>query len=1116
MGFRTSIFMLITVIAARSGRCESDSRMYETTIKPLLQKSCYACHGGLKQEGGLRLDTGDRIRAGGDSGPAILPGKPDQSLLVERVTSTDEDLRMPPEHEGERLSESQLDALRLWIGSGGQSPEHEIEERHPEEHWSFQSVKRPSLPEVANPAWRDNPIDRFIAFQHEQRGLVAQSPASPALALRRLHLDLIGVPPTQKEIQAFQQDATPAHYAEIVDRLLQDPRYGERWGRHWMDIWRYSDWWGLGAQHRNSHPNIWHWRDWIIDSLNQDVPYDEMVRQMLAADELYPDDLGRLRATGYLVRNWFLFNRDQWLEETVEHVSKSLLGLTMNCAKCHDHKYDPIEQADFYRMRAFFEPYHVRVDMTPEEPDLTANGIPRAFDGKLEIPTYLYERGDAKHPINSIEISPTVPRFFSPHDFKILPIDLPPTAYDPGRRSWVLQNHLATAQTQFSKTEETLSNLRKQLAETRILRNELAKSKSSKHREEPKKSPAIVVENFETTDPQRWKLVGGDWGIDGGTLRQKLDGPKRSVARVMLDVPQDFDATVDFEILGGSRWRSVGISFDSVTDDPAAEPREGESEVHVYLSAFEGGPKLQASYHAGKNWVYPTGTGVQPMPVELNRTYKLQVQVRGSTLNANLDGKPILTWKIPIDRRQGSIQLTTFDALANFHGFELRELDANAQLRLPTGEPEGPPRTLAEADVILERRELEVKSAEAELALRRADIHVLNEMLKSVSAQDGESPRTEEIRNDLDIAKRDQQMRQAEYRVAQASLELHQANATEKNAKQKALKTALNQLEDLSNSETATNDSAAKSGSYFPVGAKWTPTRFINSGKDDPTVEFPAESTGRRSKLAEWITESSNPLTSRVAINHLWSRHFGKPLVSTEFDFGRNGASPSHPELLDWLASELMENGWSMKHIHRLICTSKTYRMDSSLAEVAANVTVDRNNVYLWRRESIRLESQVIRDSLLAIAGELDLTLGGPPVQRKDQDTSKRRSVYFFHSNNDRNLFLTQFDEALVKECYRREQSIVPQQALALTNSSLVLTLAPKIAQNFFKHESEEKTFIIAAFQVLLGVTPSEHEIELSQASLRRWESVPGNGSDSARAQFIWTLINHNDFVTLR
>ncbi|MED5286665.1 MAG: DUF1549 domain-containing protein, partial [Planctomycetota bacterium] len=401
---------------------------------------------------------------------------------------------------------------------------------------------------------------------------------------------------------------------------------------------------------------------------------------MLAADELYPDDLGRLRATGYLVRNWFLFNRDQWLEETVEHVSKSLLGLTMNCAKCHDHKYDPIEQADFYRMRAFFEPYHVRVDMTPEEPDLTANGIPRAFDGKLEIPTYLYERGDAKHPINSIEISPTVPRFFSPHDFKILPIDLPPTAYDPGRRSWVLQNHLATAQTQLLKTEETLSNLQKQLAETRILRDEIAKSKSSKHREEPKKSPAIVVENFETADPQRWKLVGGDWGIDGGTLHQKLDGPKRSVARVMLDVPQDFDATVDFEILGGSRWRSVGISFDSVTDDPAAEPSEGESEVHVYLSAFEGGPKLQASYHAGKNWVYPTGTGVQPMPVELNRTYKLQVQVRGSTLNANLDGKPILTWKIPIDRRQGSIQLTTFDALANFHGFELRELDANAQL----------------------------------------------------------------------------------------------------------------------------------------------------------------------------------------------------------------------------------------------------------------------------------------------------------------------------------------------------------------------------------------------------------------------------------------------------
>ncbi len=212
-----------------------------------------------------------------------------------------------------------------------------------------------------------------------------------------------------------------------------------------MDIWRYSDWWGLGEQLRNSQKHIWHWRDWIIESLNDDTPYDEMVRLMLAADELHPGDLDKLRATGYLARNFTLFNRPQWMDETVEHVGKGLLGLTMNCARCHDHKYDPIEHADYYRMRAFFEPYHVRLDVVPGETDLERDGVPRVFDGKPDEPTYRYVRGDENNPDKSQPIAPGVPDLLAFKTLNIRPVMLPEMAWQPERQPWVIDDEINQA-----------------------------------------------------------------------------------------------------------------------------------------------------------------------------------------------------------------------------------------------------------------------------------------------------------------------------------------------------------------------------------------------------------------------------------------------------------------------------------------------------------------------------------------------------------------------------------------------------------------------------------------------------------------------------------------------
>ena len=306
-----------------------DEVSYLQHIKPVLATRCYACHGSLKQEAGLRLDTAALAIRGGDNGPVIQPGDASASAIIQRVTANDESERMPPI--GEPLEADQIAALRTWIAQNASAPADEQPESDPREHWAFRPITRHPVPVVENAQWVRNPIDAFVARQHQQYGLTPQSEAPPQVLMRRLFLDLIGLPPTEEELAQLNGDDSSDWYEPFSQRLLEDPRYGERWARHWMDVWRYSDWWGLGAELRNSQHHIWHWRDWIVESLNANTPYDEMVRLMLAADELHPSDLSKLRATGFLARNYFLFNRNQWMDETVEHVSKGFLGLTMNC-----------------------------------------------------------------------------------------------------------------------------------------------------------------------------------------------------------------------------------------------------------------------------------------------------------------------------------------------------------------------------------------------------------------------------------------------------------------------------------------------------------------------------------------------------------------------------------------------------------------------------------------------------------------------------------------------------------------------------------------------------------------------------------------------------------------
>ena len=286
---------------------------------------------------------------------------------------------------------------------------------------------------------------------------------------------------------------------------------------------------------------------------------------------------------------------------------------------------------------------------------------------------------------------------------------------------------------------------------------------------------------------------------------------------------------------------------------------------------------------------------------------------------------------------------------------------------------------------------------------------------------------------------------------------------------------------------------------------------------------FPDTSTGRRTALANWISNPKNPLTARVAVNHIWLRHFGKPLVANVFEFGRRGTAPSHPELLDWLACELMENEWSFKHLHRLMVTSNVYRLSSSSADAAENEKLDGENKYLWRVNSVRMEAQTVRDSLLHLAGDLDLTMGGPPVALAQQDASRRRAIYFFHSHNEHNKLLGIFDDANVLDCYRRTESIVPQQALALWNSKLAMTAASKINDRLHTRlgEVDDARFVTAAFEMILGTSPTPGELAacletLSDLRIALKDMKDAERAKRARLQVVQALINHNDFVTVR
>jgi len=900
----------------------ADLGLFRKQIKPILEANCVRCHNSQNRRSGFDLSTRESLLRGGDTGAVIVPGDAKSSVLYKRISHLEQP-GMP--FGGQKLPDAAIAQIAEWINSGAPYDAPLAVGKAGMTHWAFKVPVRPPVPEVKNPAWVRNPIDAFIAAAQEKRGLKPVPAADKRTLLRRVYLDLIGLPPTPDEMNAFLADSSKDAYEKVVDKLLASPRYGERWGRHWMDIWRYSDWYGWRAQNqvRYSQRHIWHWRDWIIESVNKDKGYDEMIVEMLAGDELAPDNPDVVRATGYLARNWYMFDRNVILKDTVDYTAMAFLGITLKCARCHSHKYDPITHEDYYRFRAFFEPYDVRTDRVSGQPDLMKDGIPRVYDAHAETPTFRFLRGVDTNPDTEHPLTPAIPAMFGNSELKITPEPLPLDVYYPDSRPFVHRDLIAEAKADIEKAE----------TELRKSQEELAKA------------------------------------------TQQL---------AQAHTPEPVAAA-------GAGNRSAG---ENSADDKAAA---------ALL-------KAQAA-----------------------------VALREKELASTRAALPAIEARIAADEAKYAATPP-----ANLETLESAALKAERH-----------------ANVV--KAEENLLRATQELAAAKPDSETYD--------------------------------KEAAKKLGEARTQLEAAA--------KAL-----QSEDA----------------YTPVGKV-----------------YPDSTTGRRLALARWIASKQNPLTARVAINHMWLRHFGQALVPTVFNFGMSGKPPSHPELLDWLAVELMDRNWSMKAIHRLIVTSNTYRMQSSSKDPKdQNAKSDPENRYLWRMNEQRMEAEVVRDSLLSIAGQLDTTMGGQEIDASKGMESRRRSVYFQDTPDVQVTFLKVFDEANPNECFQRNESIVPHQALALANSKLSLQVARTLEEQITKRTgaqpAADSKFIADAFDVVLNRPPTAAERAESLKFLREQEELfqepkkltpvqtgaageikpEADAHLRAREDLVHVLVNHTDFVTIR
>ncbi len=782
----------------------------------ILAHRCYSCHGSAKTAG-LQLDSRETLLKGGKSGPSIHPGDPDKSLLIEAIRYQNPKLKMPPSG---KLSDAEIALLADWVKDGAKYPDAPVQVAEykiaPEQRafWAYQPIKNPAAPAVKDAKWPKTNLDRFILAALEAKGMKPAVPADRRTLIRRASFDLTGLPPSPAEVEAFVADRSPDAFARVVDGLLASPHYGERWGRYWLDVARYSDD-KLDSERDNPYPNAFRYRDWVIQAFNDDMPFDVFVKAQLAADHMPAAERGK-----YEPGLGFYALSPEFQDERVDATARGFLGLTVACAQCHDHKFDPIPTKDYYSMMGVFTSSHIsEFPLVPEaEVKSWKDKKQRVDDQKQLIADFVKVQSDSL--------------------------------------SAVLASRTADY------------------------------------------------------------MLGTDTSLDADTVERW----KKYLAKTEKDHP----------FLNGwyaSKSSKAALEFQTLVVAVNTEKNRIDEENKILLGLNPSRDALsQASLKS----------------MERDR-FVLWNEIYGSSGVVHYgDGK--------IDRFLGE-------------AWKAR----------------------------LERMRADLKRLESDLPAQYPFLHVM---------ADNDKPRDERIH--------------------------------------------------LRGSQDTLGDVA--------------PRRFLQILSTDGQKPF-SEGSGRLD-LANAIVSPANPLTARVIANRIWQHHFGQGLVRTPSNFGRQGDRPSHPELLDWLAQQLIDGRWSLKQLHREIMLSAAYQQSAAYNEAAFQS--DPENRLLWRYNRRRLDAEALRDAVLAVAGDLDLSAGGPPVRMTED--FKRRTVYGFVSRRRLDGYLALFDFPNPNNTSeQRMETNVPLQRLFFMNSELMMREAEAFAARLKGSDTEK---IQQAYELALGRPP--------------------------------------------
>ncbi|HEX3870355.1 MAG TPA: PSD1 and planctomycete cytochrome C domain-containing protein [Pirellulales bacterium] len=965
---------IASCLASMSPRAEAEEPLqYNRDIKPILSGNCFFCHGPdhESRQAGLRLDSRDEAVEAADSGTlAIVPGKPEESEMIRRIFADDEDERMPPPDSHKSLTAEQKELLKRWVAEGAAY----------QTHWLYAPLERPPFPKVKQRAWASSAIDAFILAQLESKSIKPSREADRAMLLRRLSLDLIGLPPTPDEVAAFVADTRDDAYASQVDRLLASPHYGERMAIWWFDVARFTDTVGF---HGDQNQRIFPYRDYVIDAFNTNKPFDQFTLEQLAGDLLPSATVEQHIATGFNRLN--MMTREggaqakeylaKYGAERVRTVGTTWLGSTLGCCECHDHKYDPFTARDFYSLKAFFadvKQYGVYSDpRSSPNPELKGFTNEYPFPPELEVPSAFLQREKAR-------LEQEITELVSTTTDAILADKKAHAAFE----AWRGAVHAAL------QDDPTGWATPEPQAEVRAKGGSIGKTK-------------VEVTDEYVVSPIKKA------GKDELTLNVEVDPEVRRVAAVRLELvpgaemsgalagslPQQM-VRISASVHSKGKSRSLSFYF---ADADTKEPRYSET---AEVLGVHGGWETSQSHAAETQ----TSVWLLNPPVELadGETLTITIKPESALVPVRVSVSP-LAGRLPLDPLDPSalVALLSSKPAAN-------QLRRAAETYLISTAFD---RKAFDQYMTLHRQWLETRGGKAWTMVTSACIPLTVRVLPRGNWQDESGPIVEP-----------------------------------------AVPHFLLQIDN-------------------------------ESGRLATRVD-----------LARWLCSKENPITPRMFVNRLWKQFFGNALSMVVDDLGAQGEPPSHPELLDWLAVEFRDNQWDVKHVVRTIVMSNTYRQDSRLRPKL--LIADPHNRLLASQNPRRLEAEIIRDNALAIAGILNLKMGGPSVKPyqppgyydnlqfpnrdyvADLDRRQwRRGVYMHWQRTFLHPMLANFDAPAREECTaNRTLSNTPQQALTLLNDPSMVEAARALADRLLTTAHDDEARLEMAYELALARLPRSQE----------------------------------------